>query len=110
MKYFAVIRSRTFTDRNGVGTLEYAGMPTDLRSAILCAEVRTILAARQGAGPWTVDKMGADGLMRPVPLDDPDYLALCDVLTSDDSLNYARYVLGADPREMEILREEYGGE
>jgi len=110
MKYFAVIRSRTFTDRNGVGALEYAGMPADLRSAILCAEVRTILAARQGAGPWTVDKMGADGMMRPVPLDDPDYLALCDVLTSEDSLDYARDVLGAGPREMEILLEEYGAE
>lgn len=107
-QYFAVIRSRTFTNSRGEGALEYSGMPTDLRSAILCAEVRTILAARQGAGPWTVDYFGADGSMHPVPLDDPEYLAAVEPLTSEDSLDYAEDVLCASARELEILREEYG--
>ena len=108
-QYFAVIRSRNFRNAAGEGTLEHVGMPLNLRDAILCAEVRTILAARQGAGPWTVDYMGADGFLHPVPLDDPDYLALCGVLGSQDSLDYAEDVLCASPREMSILLEEYGG-
>jgi len=110
MEYAAVIRSRKFTHADGTGMLEYSSLPTDLRSAILCAEIRTILAARQGAGPWTVDYLGADGSSHPMSLDSPEYLAAIGALTSEDSLDYAEDVLGASPREMEILREEYGAE